>query len=157
MGKLWYLFFPSLPTYPFTFPLFAHYCDSNKPWQGFLKEKLVRGETLRSLRRIYAAPRRSLFANKVCFLTFVICTLVVEAVCRILVVAGFCKAKYWKWHCHGSRSESPRRSIFAFCASRHNHNLCQITNPLEKSKMRIIGTHSSHPFRFYFFKQSWII
>ena len=44
------------------------------------------------------------------------------------------------------RSKRPRRSIFAFCASRHKVSLWHVNFSLDKSKMRIIGHHSSHPY-----------
>ena len=60
----------------------------------------------------------------------------------------------------------PQRSIFAFCARAVGHKngttcrcfWCFIKSfALGRSKIRTIGTHSSHLFRFYTDRQSWII
>ena len=85
------------------------------------------------------------FKFAVRYLPFV-CTLVVDAVCRIQAGARFYKVKAWEWRSVASHRRIyalPRRSIFAFCASRHKYVLYFPTFPLEKSKMRTIGTHSS--------------
>ena len=97
----------------------------------------------RSLRRIYAAPRRSLFANKVRFLTFFICTLVVAAVCRILVVAGFCKAKYWKWHSRDLRSKNHDEVSSHFAQAGTNKSSVELQISLRKAKCES-SAHTHH-------------
>ncbi len=79
------------------------------------------------------------------YLTFV-CTFVRGTGGRIRAGARFAVAKLGSGVSHGTQSVSPRRSIFAFCASRRKSIGYPYTKPLEKSKMRTIGHHSSHLF-----------